>query len=146
MARQPQQKNAANTRGRPFPAGNSGRPQGARNKKTLAAEILLEGQARALTRRAVQAALGGDMTAMRLCLERISPVRREAAIRVDIPPVNSAADVPAAISAIVSAVAAGNLTVGQGESMVALLDRCRAVYQATESERQGAEFDRVLRG
>ena len=43
-------------RGRPFAKGQSGhsagRPAGARNKKTLAAAVLLDGEAEALTRRA----------------------------------------------------------------------------------------------
>ena len=41
-------KNGRNTAGK-FTSGNSGRPKGARNKKTLAIESLLEGQAEALT-------------------------------------------------------------------------------------------------
>ena len=36
---------------------------------TLAAAILLDGEAPGLTRRAVVAALAGDMVAMKLCLE-----------------------------------------------------------------------------
>ena len=40
-------KNGRNTAGK-FTAGNSGRPKGARNKKTLAIESLLQGQAEAL--------------------------------------------------------------------------------------------------
>ena len=41
-------KNGRNTAGK-FTSGNTGRPKGARNKKTLAIESLLEGQAEALT-------------------------------------------------------------------------------------------------
>ena len=45
-------KNGRNTAGK-FTSGNSGRPKGARNKKTLAIESLLEGQAKALTQTAI---------------------------------------------------------------------------------------------
>ena len=41
-------KNGRNTAGK-FTSGNTGRPKGARNKKTLAIQSLLEGQATALT-------------------------------------------------------------------------------------------------
>jgi hypothetical protein len=55
-------------------SGNpKGRPAGARNKATQSAELLLDGEAEALTRRAVELALAGDGMALRLCLERIIP-------------------------------------------------------------------------
>ena len=61
-------KNGRNTDGT-FSLGNSGRPKGARNKKTHAIERLLEGQAEALTQKAVSKALEGDGLALRLCME-----------------------------------------------------------------------------
>src|SRR5262249_49446834 len=70
-------KNATNTRGRPFKPGNAGRPKGARNRTTVAAEALLDGQAEALTRKAIERALGGDILALRICLDRILPARRD---------------------------------------------------------------------
>jgi hypothetical protein len=67
---------AVKQRGRPFKPGQSGnplgRPKGVRNRATVAAEALLEGEAEALTRKAIELALAGDPTALRLCLERIS--------------------------------------------------------------------------
>jgi hypothetical protein len=53
-------------RGRPFAKGASGnpagRPVGSRNKATLLALQLLEGETEALTRKAVEQALEGDTT------------------------------------------------------------------------------------
>ena len=67
-------------RGRPFEQGRSGNPAGrrtgSRNKATLAAAALLQGEAEALTRKAVELALVGDPTALRLCLERILPAHK----------------------------------------------------------------------
>ena len=61
---------AAKQRGRPFQRGQSGnpngKPKGVRNRATLAAEALLDGEAEALTRKVVEMALAGDSTAMRL--------------------------------------------------------------------------------
>jgi hypothetical protein len=37
-----------------------GRPRGARNSATVVAEALLDGEAEALTRKAIEMALGGD--------------------------------------------------------------------------------------
>ena len=81
-------------RGRPFEKGQSGNPAGrrvgCRNKTTLAAATLLAGEAEALTRKAVELALGGDPTAMRLCIERILPQCRERTVKFILPPIESA--------------------------------------------------------
>jgi hypothetical protein len=57
-------KTAKKGRGRPFPKGQSGnpggRPRGSSNRATRAAEMLLDGEATALTRKAVELALAGD--------------------------------------------------------------------------------------
>ena len=71
---------AQQQRGRPFEKGTSGnpsgRPRGSRNATTLALEALLDGQANALTQKAIDLALAGDMAALRLCLDRILPPAR----------------------------------------------------------------------
>jgi hypothetical protein len=70
---------------RGFPAGVSGnpagRPKGSRNKTTLAIEALLEGEAEALTRKAIERALEGDMAALRLCMDRLAPPRAVIGLR-----------------------------------------------------------------
>jgi hypothetical protein len=74
---------AKRARGRPFPKGQSGnpagRPRGSSNRATRAAEMLLDGEATALTRKAVELALAGDQAALRLCLDRTVAPRRDRA-------------------------------------------------------------------
>ena len=74
-------KTAGQQRGRPFQPGQSGnphgRPVGSRHRATLAAEALPDGEAEELTRTAINLTKGGDMAALRLCLERICPPRRD---------------------------------------------------------------------
>jgi Family of unknown function (DUF5681) len=49
---------------RPGQSGNpSGRPKGARNKITLVVEALLDDEAETITRKAIEVAKSGDMTA-----------------------------------------------------------------------------------
>lgn len=73
-------ENSGRLQGR-FVAGTSGnpagRPRGSRNRTTLAAQALLDGEAEALTRVAINMALAGDMQALKVCLDRILPPRRE---------------------------------------------------------------------
>lgn len=72
-------------RGRPFQPGNKfgrGRPRGSRNKATLAAQALLDGHSDTLIKKCMHMALSGDATAMRLCMERLLPTRKELPVSV----------------------------------------------------------------
>src|SRR5580700_3153276 len=105
-------------RGRPFEPGTSGnpkgRPRGSRNGTTMATEVLLDGEAERLTRMAVDKALAGDRLALRLCLERILPPRRDRPIAFDLPEIATVGDAVKASSAVLSACAAGNPDTGRG--------------------------------
>jgi hypothetical protein len=124
----------------PFAKGRSGnpagRPVGARHKTTIAAEALLDGEAEALTRKAIEAALGGDMTALRLCLDRILPPRRERPIKFELPPLRSAEGASAAMAAITAAVAAGELSLGEAESAAKLVELYLRTLETAEYERR----------
>src|SRR5918995_1260576 len=91
---------ARGTRGRPFAAGNPGRKPGTRNKTTLAMEALLDGEAELITRRAIELAKEGDTTALRLCFERLLPVRRDRPVSFPLPTLTSAKDAAAALAAL----------------------------------------------
>jgi Family of unknown function (DUF5681) len=134
-------------RGRPFVRGQSGnpggRPAGARNRKTLAAAILLDGEAEALTRRAVELALAGDPTAMRLCLERILPPCRERAVKFALPPIESAADIAAAMKAVAAALADGIITPGEGEAIARLVDTFVRAIETSDFERRLSAIERA---
>jgi hypothetical protein len=96
-------------------SGNpKGRPAGARNKATQTAELLLDGEAEALTRRAVEIALAGDGMALRLCLDRIIPPRRGRPVQLGLPPVRGAADLGGTMAAITNAAASGAITPRRG--------------------------------
>ncbi len=117
-------KNAASTRGRPFERGNAGRPKGARNKTTLALEALLEGEGEALTRKAVEMALAGDTTALRLCMDRIMPARKDRHITFDLPKLETASDLVKATAALVEAVARGQITPSEAGELSKLVEGC----------------------
>ena len=112
-------------RGRPFEKGRPGNPAGrrvgCRNKTTIAAAALLAGEAEALTRKAVELALVGDRTAMRLCLERILPPCRDRMVKFALPPIESAADIAAAMKAVTSALAGGMISPGEAATITAEL-------------------------
>jgi hypothetical protein len=113
-------------RGWPFEKGRSGTPLGrrvgCRNKTTIAAAALLAGEAEALTRMAVELALVGEPTALRLCLERILPPCRERTVKFALPPIETAADIAFAMKAVTSALAAGLVTPGEAATIAAVVD------------------------
>jgi Family of unknown function (DUF5681) len=75
---------------KPGQSGNpAGRPKGARNATTLAVEALLDGEGEALTRKAIDLAKKGDMQALKLCMDRIVPPRRDRPLAFALPPIGS---------------------------------------------------------
>ena len=117
-----------------FAPGNPGRPRGARHKTTLAIEELLDGEAEALTRKAIELAKGGDMAALRLCLERIAPARKDAPVRFHLPAINSAREAAEAASAVLAAVSEGEITPVEGAAVMALLEQYRRALEASDFE------------
>jgi Family of unknown function (DUF5681) len=110
-------KTASRGPGRPFVKGQSGnpagRPKGLKNRKTLVAELFLEGEADKLARKAVELALDGNEAALRLCLDRLIAPRRERSVRFALPPLERADDIAAAMIAVTEAVADGTLSPGE---------------------------------
>jgi len=113
-------------RGRPFEKGRSGnpagRPRGCRNHSMQAAQRLLEGEAEALTRKAVELALGGDPAALRLCLDRLIAPHRERLVPLALPPMRKPADLAAAMEAIAAAVARGALAPAEAAELAKVVD------------------------
>lgn len=128
-----------------FGPGNPGKPKGARHKATQAALALLDGEAEALTRKAVETALSGDMAALRLCLERIAPPRKDAPVNFNLPPMLSAADAAKAAGAVLDAVALGDLTPIEGTHIMALVETFRRTLETTEIEARLTALEGVSR-
>lgn len=124
-----------------FAAGNPGKPRGTRHKATRAALALLDGEAEALTRQAVKMALGGDGAALRLCLERIAPPRRDAPVQFDLPRMETARDAAKAAGAVLEAVAEGDLTPTEGAHIVALVETYRRTLETSELEARVAALE-----
>jgi hypothetical protein len=128
--------NATNTRGKPFAPGNGGKPKGARHKVTLAIEALLDGEAEALTRKAIDLAKAGDMQALRLCLDRLAPPRKDRSITFDLPVIDNVGDLPKATQAIMDAVSVGDISPSEAAELGKLVDaHVRAIEVSDISKR-----------
>ena len=134
--------NGRNTDGT-FAEGNQlgGKPKGARHRVTRAVEELLEGQHEALTQKAIELALAGDGPALRLCLDRIAPPRKDAPISITLPPVRSIEDAVDASATLLAAVAAGDVTPDEAGRVMALLTGHRQIIETGELERRIAALE-----
>jgi hypothetical protein len=125
------------TPGSPFQPGNSfgrGRPQGSRNKATIALQDMLDGRGESITRKCALMAMQGDPTALRLCMERLIPPRKEHPVKFKLSPVRTAAEVAEAVSVVLHAVSRGQLTPAEGQMIAAILEGRRRVIETEEHE------------
>ncbi len=113
-------------------ATRTARPKGTRNATTLALETLLDGQATALTQKAIDLALAGDMAALRICLDRILPPRKDRPVAFDFPAITTAAEAATTMSAILAAVAGGEITPAEASEIAKLVDSYVRAVEATE--------------
>jgi hypothetical protein len=133
-------KSGRNADGR-FGSGNSGKPRGTRHKATQAVLALLEGEAEALSRKAVEMALAGDGVALRLCLDRIAPPRKDSPVQFPMPRMANAHDAAQAAGAVLEAVAGGELTPVEGAQVMGLVDSFRRTLEVTELETRVAALE-----
>ena len=96
-------------RGRPFQPGNRGRPPGSKNKTTRIVEQLAEGQAEQLVQKVMELALAGDVSCLRMMLDRLCPPRKGQPVNIVMPPINTSQDVLPAIASIWTAICDGRL-------------------------------------
>ncbi len=129
----PRPKTRTSTKFQPGESGNpKGRPRGSRNRATLAAEQLLDGDADAIIAKVIALAKRGDPVALRICIDRIVPRGRGRPIEVDLPELRKATDLVAAASAIVDAAARGEMTPAEAQEWMRVLDAQRRILETEE--------------
>ncbi len=86
-------------------------------------------------------ALDGDAAALRLCLERIAPTRKDAPVAFRLPSMQSAADAAKAAGAVLGAVAVGDLTPTEGAQIMGLVETYRRTLETSELEARVAALE-----
>ena len=117
-----------------FAKGNPGKPHGSRHKATQATLALIDGEGEALTRKAIDMALAGDSVALRLCLERLAPPKKDAPLRFHLPAMDGAESAAAAMGAILASVAKGDLTPSEAGALAGIVEGYRKTLELTELE------------
>jgi hypothetical protein len=127
-----------------FQTGNTfgrGRPQGSRNRATIALQEMLDGHGESITKKCALLALQGEPTALRLCMERLIPPKKDHAVKFRRRPTTSAAEIAAAMDAVLQDMADAHLTPAEGQMIMASLEGRLRVIQDVEHEARMADLE-----
>src|SRR5450759_4888192 len=123
-------------------SGNpAGRPLGSRTHATLLMESLLEGEAEQLTRKAMELAMAGDITALRLCLERLIPPRKDRPIHLLLPTIENVQQICLAMTRVSAAIGEGEITPTEGEVLSNVLVAHKTVLETGDLGRRMDELE-----
>ena len=126
-------------------SGNpSGKPKGCRNATTILFDELLKDNAKELIEKTIEMAKDGDGPALRLCIERLAPARKDRPVWLDLPEMNEARDAVTASAAIVAAVAAGDLTPSEAAELSKVIDSYARTLQAAEFEERLLKLEKAI--
>jgi hypothetical protein len=103
--------------------------------------MLLDGEADKLTRKAIELALAGDVTALRLCMERIVPPRKDRPVLFNLLKMNTGADAAKGVAAIVTAVASGDLTPSEAAELSKVIEAYARALEASDLEARIAKLE-----
>jgi Family of unknown function (DUF5681) len=135
--------------GQPFKPGQSGNPRGrragARNRVCVLAQRLMDADAEAVILALLEAAKGGDVSAIKLVLERVAPLPRNRPVHFDVPAIATAADLGDAMNAVLQAVAGGELAPDEAASIASLIETRRRTIESVELEQRLVVLEQAAR-
>ena len=128
----------------PFQKGQSGnpagRPRGSRNKASIRMQEMLEEKADALVNKLVELAMGGNIAALRLCLDHLIATRKSEPLSCEMPPLARAADAVAAIGGIASAAV---VTADEAAKLAKVISLYVNTLEAHQFEHRLAQLERA---
>ena len=123
----------------------SGRPRGIADKRTELRK-LLEPHATALVEKVIELALGGDVNAMRLCMERLIPRIKNETIKFSMPELDLTKSQSLLVigSVILEAVANGDISPEHACHISALIEGQRKAIETGELEARVSEIEHAF--
>ena len=94
-----------------------------------------------MTQKAIETALAGDTVALRLCLDRIAPARKDAPVSFALPAMTTARDAATAAAAVLEAVALGDLTPHEAAQIMGLIETWRRTLETCDLETRVAALE-----
>jgi SPP1 family predicted phage head-tail adaptor len=113
------------------------------HRRALEIKALACRESETLTRKAIDLGKGGDLAALRLCLERVVPRRKDRPVTFEIPPIKDAAEAATAMAAILTAVSAGQITPGEATEVARLVETFIKALEASELKARIERLERT---
>ena len=110
----------------------------------MAIEALLEGEGEALARKAIELAKAGDMQALRLCLDRLAPPRKDSPVAFDLPEMKTLNDAVPAMGALVKAVGQGDLTPAEAAELTKIVQAFAKIIETAELEERVRKLEEAI--
>ena len=124
-----------------FSGNPKGRPRGSRNKATILAQALFDGNCEAIAEKIIDLALKkGDLAALKICIDRLVPPLKSRPLSFSLPEIKTARDIVAGHAAVLTAVSHGSLSVEEARAIADLLEAMRRAMDTTELEERLAQF------
>lgn len=123
-----------------------GTPRGSRHWASRMAEALIDGEGDAIVRVTIQKALAGDDTALRICMDRLLPPRKDRPVRFDLPRIVDAVGLLQAHADMLRATADGEITLAEAREISALIEGQRRLYEMIDLADRIAAIERRLAG
>jgi len=134
--------NAPKGRGRPFSRGNPGRPRGSRNRTTQILDQLAEESAEQVLRKVLELGLAGDVSCLKMILDRVQPARKGQPINMVMPPIKNPEDALGAVAAICEQLGEGVLTPDEVTALSSVVGRSIQVIELQNLERRVAALEK----
>jgi hypothetical protein len=112
------------------------------NRVTLTIQSLLDDEGKELTRKAIELAKDGDLTALKLCLELICPPRKSRPIAIDLSDEKTSEGVSLTQTSMVQAVGEGEITPEEGQVLSNILESRRKSTETVEHEQRLGELEK----
>ena len=126
--------------------GGPGRSEGSRNAATIMLEKLMSDDGENVIKAVVVAAKSGDMRAAKLIIDRLVPAPRGRRIHLDLPSVDSAADVLKAMTETLAAMAVGKLTPDEAATVAGVIEVKRRAVETVDLERRISAIEEARTG
>ena len=88
-------------------------------------------------------ALAGDTVALRLCMDRLWPVRKDRPVAFALPPINSARDAADVMAAVARAVANGDVTPNEAAEFAKVIDTYVKAFNTAALDERVARVEQL---